>query len=349
MNELDRQYITIISHTDLDGYSANVLGEIYRRYVRDVQMSYINIGYNTSLNDTIKTELNKLNKIRVGKKLLIICDLSFDKTTIDLVYDICTNNSIHVVFCDHHQQSVQYQINPIHSKLIDTFVVVDNPSGNPNDMKCGSCLLHSYLMNPTTDIIKPLLIPNPSVCTLLTQYMFNVNDHDCWIWKVHNNDFAEQLNIYFTAVTKDTFVKTIVNIIVSGTKDQSFKELLLSSNAGFVISERERDIKNTQITMAKNMRISKFNKEYTIGAVICDRYISSVGNYLCEINPNIDFCMLINPMIGYVSFRGIRDDINLARIAKTFGGNGHKLSAAAAVDNNMMLELIKNHILINKR
>ena len=238
--------------------------------------------------------------------------------------------------------SAYYESNPIHDDLIDTFI--NTGSNCPAiQQECGTMLFKKYVVTRLYDMSK---INTPQF-RLLNEFVDHVDNHDCWIWK-NRDPFAEKLNMYFSAVDNNTFVKTVTAIIVNNRMNDvliSFEnEFIKYGNIYSIISERERDIKNTCLKMLNNCKISKFY-EYVIATIICDRYISYVGNYICECRPDINFCMILNPMQNYVSFRGIKDDINLARLSsRLFNGGGHRLSAAAVIKKDVMLHLIQDHL-----
>lgn len=79
----------------------------------------------------------------------------------------------------------------------------------------------------------------------------------------------------------------------------------------------------------------------TCGAVFAEKYFSELGNKLCQMNPEIDFVAMID-MNGTVSYRTVKDDINLGKdIAKLFGGGGHPKVAGSRFTSNINMEVIK--------
>ena len=75
---------------------------------------------------------------------------------------------------------------------------------------------------------------------------------------------------------------------------------------------------------------------YTCGVVFADKHFSELGNKICQRHPEIDFCAMID-MDGTISYRTVRDDINLgADIAKMFGGGGHAKAAGSRFSDEMM-------------
>jgi nanoRNase/pAp phosphatase (c-di-AMP/oligoRNAs hydrolase) len=64
--------------------------------------------------------------------------------------------------------------------------------------------------------------------------------------------------------------------------------------------------------------------------VFADKHFNEIGNRLCHRHPEIDFVAMINMGKCSISYRTIRDDINLGmEIAKKFGGGGHPKAAGS--------------------
>lgn len=59
------------------------------------------------------------------------------------------------------------------------------------------------------------------------------------------------------------------------------------------------------------------------GFVFAENYFSELGNKLCKLNPDIDFFAMIDIDGGTVSYRTVKDDIDLGNdVAKIFCGGG---------------------------
>ena len=77
------------------------------------------------------------------------------------------------------------------------------------------------------------------------------------------------------------------------------------------------------------------------GFVFAEKYFSELGNRLCQLHPEIDFVAMID-MNGNVSYRTVKDDIDLGKdVAKLFGGGGHPKAAGSRFSKDVQLKLIK--------
>jgi nanoRNase/pAp phosphatase (c-di-AMP/oligoRNAs hydrolase) len=78
----------------------------------------------------------------------------------------------------------------------------------------------------------------------------------------------------------------------------------------------------------------------TCGVVFAEKYFSELGNKLCQMHPEIDFVAMID-MSGTVSYRTIKDNIDLGKdVAKLFGGGGHAKAAGSRFANGAQFDVI---------
>src|SRR5690606_24814634 len=86
-----------------------------------------------------------------------------------------------------------------------------------------------------------------------------------------------------------------------------------------LLEYRQRDIDN--YIEHKNKRIIiKDILGYRAGIIFAEQYHSELGNRLSELNPELDFIVIIN-MSQSISYRTTKDNIHLGNdIAKIFGG-----------------------------
>lgn len=81
------------------------------------------------------------------------------------------------------------------------------------------------------------------------------------------------------------------------------------------------------------------------GLVFADRYVSELGNKLCEMNPGLEYVAIVNISTGQVSYRTTSDDINLGtEIAHAYGGGGHPKAAGSTFDINTAIQKISEII-----
>ena len=81
---------------------------------------------------------------------------------------------------------------------------------------------------------------------------------------------------------------------------------------------------------------------HTVGITFADKYISELGNKLCELHPELDFVVLINMSTLTVSYRTVKDNLDLSAIAKGFGGGGHPKASGSRFDASIVNDMLNN-------
>ena len=77
------------------------------------------------------------------------------------------------------------------------------------------------------------------------------------------------------------------------------------------------------------------------GIVFAEQNRSLLGNYLAEkYSYMLDFIVIINMQQG-VSYRCVKDDVDVSEIASVYGGGGHIKASGSPMDNMLKKEIIK--------
>ena len=77
------------------------------------------------------------------------------------------------------------------------------------------------------------------------------------------------------------------------------------------------------------------------GFVFADRYVSELGNRLCKMHPEIDYVAMIDIDGCTVSYRTVKEDIDLGKnVASLFGGGGHPKAAGSEFSQSIKLKVI---------
>ena len=71
-----------------------------------------------------------------------------------------------------------------------------------------------------------------------------------------------------------------------------------------------------------------------------------MGNYLSEIHPELDYIAMVDMSNGTVSYRTVKEDIDLGgEIAHSHGGGGHKKAAGSQFDISVIRDLVIREVL----
>lgn len=118
----------------------------------------------------------------------------------------------------------------------------------------------------------------------------------------------------------------------------------------FLLDQRQKGIdiyieeKNKQLTV----KTDQWGNTY--GVIFAEQYFSELGNRICEMHPELAYIAMIDISHGTVSYRTIRDDVNLGtEIAHNYGGGGHPKAAGSTFNAGQGLDLITAMLFDNQK
>lgn len=176
----------------------------------------------------------------------------------------------------------------------------------------------------------------------ISKFVDVVRNYDTWRWKELGVEgiVCKQVNDLFYIYRRDTFISW-VNMQMNTSK--AFPDFLDTDK--ILLDFRKNDI--DRYVEEKNLSLMPVeDKDHCwFGLVFADRYISELGNRLCEMNPGLEYVAIVNISTGQVSYRTISDDINLGtEIAHAYGGGGHPKAAGSTFDINTAIQKIGGFI-----
>lgn len=245
---------------------------------------------------------------------IFVTDLCFTDKIASMIDNMDLKNKIHVL--DHHYSRLDLN-------KYDFIDVIDEYNGKKES---GTSLYYKYLLdNYPNDILS-----KNSVSRLVDL----VRSGDTWEWKKTNNLDARNISIL------------LANYGIDGYVEKYKKYLRENDEFNFddidnTIIEIENRRKTEYIKNCIDKVIIKDIKGYKVGIIFAELYRSELGNDLAEYyKDQIDFIMIIN-MNRSISFRGIKEEFNLAEFAHYLGGYGHKLAAGAPLPDGIKEEAIQ--------
>ena len=175
-----------------------------------------------------------------------------------------------------------------------------------------------------------------SKCDILDRFVEVIRDYDTWRWATLGEEgvICKQVNDLLYLYGRDKFIRWCMSEI----NDCVFPRLYAADELVLRIKQKEIDdyikYKNEQLII--DDLCGK-----TCGFVFAERYASELGNKLCKMHPELDFVAMIN-MDGIISYRSIKDDIDLGKeIAQVFGGGGHLKAAGSQFSREIQMEIIR--------
>ncbi len=297
----------LLTHkADPDGISPIIFLKLLRNNL-DYQLLNAN-DINQKINEIISNKTYELYDE------IYITDLTLDKHSCELIMQSNNSNKFHLF--DHHAFNLVANEYPF-----GTAISTNEEGIN----ECATSLFYKYLKKEY-----PEIFDNPAI----EHYSELIRLSDTWDWVKTNNLEAKKLNDLHDIMGRDNYIKYFVKFFQNNNKLYFTKEqeYLLEIEQDRI----QRYLEETEKTMFHATLCGK-----KCGIVFAEQNRSLLGNYLAQkYSYMLDFIVIINMQQG-LSFRCIKEDINVAEIASLYGGGGHIKASGAPMDNSLKKEVIK--------
>lgn len=301
--------VKLFSHTDLDGIGCGILAKL--AFGNDVDISYCDY-------DNIDSSVMEFINNGTEFDMCIITDIRVNEDTAKIIDDRFDN----FYLLDHHPTSLGL------NKYDWCDVVIEDSKGIKTS---GTMLFYHWLgMN---DCLSEELENNKA----LERFAELVRDYDTWRWSELGEDgvICKQVNDLLYLYGRDDFIHWCISEI----HDEIFPRLYAKDEVVLKIKQDEIDryIEEKNETMFISPMCGK-----VCGFVFADRFVSELGNRLCKMHPEIDFVAMIDIDSCTVSYRTVKEDIDLGKdVASLFGGGGHPKAAGSEFSQSIKLKVIE--------
>lgn len=298
--------IKLFTHTDLDGVSCEILGRI--AFGEDIDV--VRCGYG-NIDDKVEEFINSDEEF----DKLFITDISVKKELANALNNI----SDKVILLDHHKTALWLNEYP--------FALVQVEDESIGKM-CGAYLFYEYLKKNHEEFNDTLALK------LFVKY---VRMYDTWEWKEkYDNIIPKRLNDLMYMDGPNEFIDKMIyrlgnNLAIFDDTDLMKLQIEQTYINSYIAQKNETLIVNDSLF-----------PEHIVGIVFADKYISELGNKLCELHPELDFVVLINMSTLTVSYRTVKNDLDLSDIAKGFGGGGHPKASGSRFDASIVNDMLNN-------
>ena len=306
----------LFTHTDLDGVGCAVLGKlVFGDNVDITYCDYINV------NEEIKKYIESKEFLKYN--FCYITDISINEEIEDLINNTCPEEYTEGFMLNDHFQLLDHH--PTSEFLNRNFwckVEVENSI----EKTSGTELFYENL----------LLSEEIDTTDNISDFVITVKRYDTWLWatKYHDN-FPKQLNDLFFIYGRDRFINTMIRRLLD-----KLTPFNLTMNELILLDIQQEKIDVYVNSKSKNIIIKEL-QGYKAGIVFSEQYISELGNRLSEMNPNLDLIAIISE--DKVSYRTVKDGIDLGKFAQLYGGGGHPKSAGSEIKQeikNKYIEMI---------
>ena len=322
-----------ISHLDLDGYGATTLSELLLDFYPDGAMLLETANI---LPNKLTSEMEETFKNIDNYDLVVITDLAVNQTLVDMIKNHPNGNKVKVF--DHHLCEIE--------NLPDNFTVTEVSPLHKNKLTCATELYYNFIKN---DRVYDL-IHNAHIRKAMAYFVECVRIYDTFeFWNSRNDDpneidiahfDAPRLNTLFHIMDRNEFKEFIKTYMYSTNWERltvsnaqypwitKILELELNKNVKYVEAAIRRMVRTPfKYTIYKNGEVH--NLDYNIGVIFAEKSSPVIANTSLERNTDLDFCAVVSH--NQVSIYSNKPEINVSKIAKIFGGGGHKEAAGFTI------------------
>ena len=301
--------IKLFTHTDLDGVGCAILAKL--AFGEEVDISYCNYD---DINENV---MNYLNHNDDSLSYIYITDILVNEEVAELL-----DKRGGVVLLDHHPTALGL------NKYSWCKVMVEDLNGVKTS---GTKMFYHWLaMN---GCLNEELETNEA----LSRFAELVRNYDTWRWSELGEEgvICKQVNDLLYLYGRDKFITWCISEI----HDDVFPRLYSADELLLNTKQKEID----EYVEEKNEQL--FTSPMcgrVCGFVFAEKYVSELGNRLCKMHPEIDYVAMIDMGSKTVSYRTVKDDIDLGKdVAQLFGGGGHPKAAGSEFSVDVQFKTIE--------
>ncbi len=309
--------VLIITHNDLDGYGCPLVASVFPLF-KDVD--YIN----TRDPNHASAVMDRIIKSKTYEDYdrIYITDISVDQHTANSIEkELRLKSKLRLI--DHHMTATWLNLYDwANVEVVDSL----------GRKESGTSLLFKELLDEITE--EGMKSPFESRVSLLSEV---IRLYDTWEWKERNVDYPVDLNDLFYLLGGKEFINKYKNKCLEDSTDWKLfdDEDLAMLKTNNLIKQDYID----KISNKNNIHITSVFG-YKAGVVFADKYISELGNNICEINPELDLAMIIDMQGQKVSYRTAKEEVDVSEIAKTLGGGGHTKASGNKIGEHAIREFL---------
>lgn len=267
---------------------------------------------------------NEITKYYNNEKIydydkIFVTDLWLEEPTLSKVANDKRLKDKFFVF-DHHKSALEGDFN----KYSFTTIRISDEKG----MCSGTSLFYEYL---TKNKFIDKRIEGIKEFSELTR------KYDTWEWKTkYNEEIPHELTLLFDTVGCDNYIKLMFEKLRNNKNNFTFKKI-----EKMLIDNKRKQAQEKLVNYAKKVYYTEV-LGLKAGIVFIDyEYRNDLAEYFRTNNFAMDFAMLIALDYGTISYRSIRENINVRIIAETFGGKGHDKTASSPISEEQKKALIE--------
>jgi oligoribonuclease NrnB/cAMP/cGMP phosphodiesterase (DHH superfamily) len=303
--------VKLFTHTDLDGVGCAILAKM--AFSDNVDIEYCNYDdVNEKVGDYIGVGADE------EYDFTYITDISIKRDVAKIINEKYGEATPNIKLFDHHATALD--LNKYHWCNVRVHIDEIVPIGEELVKTCGTELFFRHLIEAG----------HIRASRTINNFVEHVRLYDTWGWKQMTKDtgiIIKEFNDLLYILGRDEFIERCV------TRLRGYKYTMhMSERERELLDRRQAEIDAYIDRKAKELHVRYVNdfaeecpRKY--GIVFADRFVSELGNKLCETFDGLDYVAIVDPGSCKVSLRSIKEDVDVSVIAKEHGGGGHKSAA----------------------
>ncbi len=309
--------VLVFTHkSDIDGMGGAILSKL----------AFENVNYVLCETFTLQEELKKYfddEKI-YDYDMIFVTDLWLEEPTLTKVAEDEKLKNKFFVF-DHHKSAIEENFN----KYDFTTIKISNEKGRCS----GTSLFYEYLIS--NNYLKNI--------KAIEDFVELTRRYDTWEWKnIYNDEKAHELTLFFDVLGCSGYITTIFDKLKNINQDANFE---FNNIEQMIINNKKAQVEEK----IKNYIKKIYYKDilgYKAGIIFIDyEYRNDIAEYIRHMQIDIDFVMLIALDYGTISYRKIKEGMNVRKIAEKFGGKGHDGAASSPISlgkKDKLIDILTN-------
>lgn len=303
----------LYTHYDMDGVGGDIL---FRLYHTGEDVIVLHGDYN-EINMRLSGMLKQKN-ITPENAEITFSDIVPERGLIDQLF----TRGFKVNVFDHHQTATWVK------DVIPTAVI------DPAGYHSGTSLLHEYLLTqPNAKMVKSKVV---------SEFVNNVRAWDTWEWKATNNLDAKRLVTLFWMLGYNYFLALYLKRF-SDLENRDKFPVILDSHQLFIDARlaNQQDVIDT-VTPDKVYTTDIDGHKAAVVFTGFGFNFSDGSNQFLTKYTDYDIMVNINMAMKTISYRTIKDDIDLSALASRLGGGGHLKAAGSPVNPKCIERVIED-------
>jgi len=227
---------------------------------------------------------------------------------------------------DHHKSALSSAAN----KYPFATIKIENEIG----LCSGTSLFYEYLINQK--------FLNPDRQT--EEFSELTRKYDTWEWQTkYHDEKPHKLSLLFDSLGCDGYIELMTQKLKETKEKFEFnatEEMLIKSKINQVQEKIESYAKKVYYEEVLGLKA---------GVVFIDyEYRNDLAEYFRQNNFDMDFAMLVALDYGTISYRNVKENVNVRLIAEQLGGKGHDKAASNPISDNQKQTIIELLTALNK-